>query len=224
MVFYIRSMKTQQYFIAGLLLAATFLQACKEKEEDKSTVVPEKIEDIVKISTSYGDMYIWLYKETPKHRANFLKLTNDGFYDGTEFHRCVKDFVIQGGDPLSEDVDRTNDGTGGPGYTVEKEIDSTQFKHKFGALAAARLGDATNPQRASSGSQFYIVVDKNGEKTLDGAYTVFGEVIAGMPVATAISLVPQNSKNLPNTRVPMQVEVLKKTAAQILSEFGFVVK
>lgn len=112
---------------------------------------------IVEIKTPKGNMYVRLYDETPKHRDNFLKLAEEGFYNGTKFHRIIKSFMIQGGDPYSKNP-ATEDmsGTGGPGYTTDAEI-NPQFFHKKGALAAARQGDAINPQKKSSGSQFYIV-------------------------------------------------------------------
>ena len=111
----------------------------------------------VKIHTTMGDITVRLYDETPLHRDNFVKLVQEGYYDGTLFHRVIKDFMIQGGDPDSKGApsDRML-GTGGPDYTVPAEI-LPQFVHKRGALAAARQGDEVNPERRSSGSQFYIV-------------------------------------------------------------------
>mgnify|MGYP002620027244 CR=1 FL=1 len=111
----------------------------------------------VKMSTSLGDIVVELYNETPQHRDNFLKLAGEGFYDGTLFHRVISGFMAQGGDPQSKDAaPGMRLGTGGPGYTVEAEIDPA-FIHVKGALAAARQGDQVNPNRRSSGSQFYIV-------------------------------------------------------------------
>lgn len=111
----------------------------------------------VKISTEYGDMIAILYDETPKHRDNFLKLAKDGFYNGTIFHRVIKNFMIQGGDPQSKDAPTgVQLGNGGPGYTLPAEINA-KYYHKKGALSAARLGDNVNPKKESSGSQFYIV-------------------------------------------------------------------
>jgi peptidyl-prolyl cis-trans isomerase B (cyclophilin B) len=114
-------------------------------------------EQIVEIKTTYGNIYVWLYKETPLHRANFLKLVKEGFYNNTIFHRVIKDFMIQGGDPYSRMEEKKDSiGHGGPGYTIEAEI-KPQFFHKRGVLAAARMPDNVNPQRRSSGSQFYIM-------------------------------------------------------------------
>lgn len=111
----------------------------------------------VKIQTSLGDIVVRLYDETPVHRDNFVKLAKDGYYDGTLFHRVIKDFMIQGGDPNSKGAPAGKRlGTGGPDYTLEAEIKDGLF-HKRGALAAARQGDEVNPERRSSGSQFYIV-------------------------------------------------------------------
>ena len=111
----------------------------------------------VKISTSLGNITVRLYDETPLHRDNFLKLAKEGFYNGTLFHRVIRDFMVQGGDPDSVNAPAGKRlGTGGPDYTLEAEIHPALF-HKRGALAAARQGDEVNPERRSSGSQFYIV-------------------------------------------------------------------
>jgi len=111
----------------------------------------------VKIQTTLGDIVVRLYDETPIHRDNFIKLAKEGYYDGTLFHRVIKDFMIQGGDPDSKGAPVGKMlGVGGPDYTLEAEIKDGLF-HKRGALAAARQGDEVNPQRRSSGSQFYIV-------------------------------------------------------------------
>ena len=111
----------------------------------------------VKIQTMLGDIVVRLYDETPIHRDNFLKLAKEGYYDGTLFHRVIKNFMIQGGDPDSKGAPAGKMlGVGGPDYTLEAEIKDRLF-HKRGALAAARQGDEVNPERRSSGSQFYIV-------------------------------------------------------------------
>ena len=107
-----------------------------------------------------GDITVRLYDETPLHRDNFLKLAAEEFFNGTLFHRVIKDFMIQGGDPNSKGAPAgMNLGSGGPGYTIPAEIQPTLF-HKRGALSAARLGDEVNPTKESSGSQFYIVWGK----------------------------------------------------------------
>ena len=109
------------------------------------------------IQTMLGDIVVRLYDETPIHRDNFVKLVKEGYYDGTLFHRVIKDFMIQGGDPDSKGAPAGKMlGVGGPDYTLEAEIKDGLF-HKRGALAAARQGDEVNPERRSSGSQFYIV-------------------------------------------------------------------
>ena len=116
---------------------------------------------LVKIKTSVGDITIRLYGETPKHRDNFLKLVNDGFYNDVLFHRVINKFMIQTGDPESKGAPAGKMlGAGGPGYDIDAEIIYPQFFHKRGALAAARQGDEVNPDRRSSGSQFYIVTGK----------------------------------------------------------------
>lgn len=121
----------------------------------------EKVDkNLVEIQTTYGVIKIKLYDDVPKHKENFIKLAKEGFYDNTSFHRIIKDFMIQGGDPNSKDPEKKNQlGMGGPGYELEAEINPKYF-HKKGAVAAARLGDNMNPDRKSSGSQFYIVTGK----------------------------------------------------------------
>lgn len=117
----------------------------------------EQDEQLVKVSTDHGDMTLKLYNETPLHRDNFIKLAKEGFYNGTIFHRVINGFMIQGGDPESKNpVAGAQYGNGGPGYTIPAEFNDKLF-HKKGALAAARLGGPSNPQKESSGSQFYIV-------------------------------------------------------------------
>ena len=113
-------------------------------------------EELVSIQTEYGDMLVLLYDETPQHKENFIKLAKEGFYDSTTFHRIIDGFMIQGGDPNSKDDNEMNDGQGGPGYTIPAEFNS-KFIHKRGAIAAARTGGPQNPEKRSSGSQFYIV-------------------------------------------------------------------
>lgn len=111
----------------------------------------------VLLKTTEGDIVLGLYDETPKHKENFIKLVKDGYYEGLLFHRVMKDFMVQGGDPNSKNA--TKDvalGNGGPGYTVDAEF-SPKFIHKKGALAAARQPDGVNPMKKSSGSQFYLV-------------------------------------------------------------------
>jgi len=166
------------------------------------------------ISTEFGDMKVKLYNSTPQHRDNFIKLAGEGFYDGTLFHRIVEGFMIQGGDPDSRDAaPGVRLGMGGPGYQIPAEIGALHLK---GALSAARTN---NPEKKSSGSQFYIVHGKpisaselagfsqrhgrpyteaqqqlyaelGGTPALDYNYTVFGEVIEGFDVLDAIAAVP----------------------------------
>jgi peptidyl-prolyl cis-trans isomerase B (cyclophilin B) len=187
----------------------------------------------VLISTEYGDMTVVLYNSTPKHRDNFIKLVKEGFYDGLTFHRVINQFMIQGGDPNSRNAEPGAPlGTGGPGYEIEAEIGAP---HLRGALAAART---PNPEKKSSGSQFYIVtggpvqerdlnaleiqkkikyndvqrqiyLEQGGTPRLDQEYTVFGEVISGMEVADKISLVPSDDRNRPLTDVKMTIKLIK---------------
>ena len=115
----------------------------------------------LKIKTTEGDIVIRLYDKTPRHRDNFLKLAKNGYFNGTLFHRVIKDFMIQGGDPDSKNAPKGKIlGTGGPDYTIPAELVYPRYFHKRGALSAARTGDEVNPDRESSGSQFYIVWGK----------------------------------------------------------------
>jgi len=201
-----------------LLVIATILVAgCKsgnkEVPQPKPEAAPVKVEapalafnpdslpqePVFNIVTSKGTIKIKLYKETPLHRDNFVKLASKKFYDNILFHRVIKNFMIQVGDPLTKDpsADPAKYGTGGPGYTIPAEI-MPQFKHKKGALAAARKGDKSNPARESSGSQFYFVESETGCSHLDGQYTIFGETIEGFDVIDAIAAEPVTApKNAP---------------------------
>ncbi len=170
-------------------------------------------DEVAVIETKFGKIVIELYdKDAPKTVANFKKLAKEGFYNGTTFHRVIPGFMIQGGDPNSKDDDKSNDGSGGPGYTVDAEI---KHDHKRGTVATARLGDQVNPQKASSGSQFFINVKDNG--FLNNNYTVFGNVIAGMDVADKIAAVPRDSRDNPNDKVEM-TKVMIATRAEALKK------
>ncbi|MCO4805477.1 MAG: peptidylprolyl isomerase [Flavobacteriales bacterium] len=147
------------------------------------------------IETSEGNMVIELYNETPQHRDNFLKLAKDGFYDGTIFHRVIKEFMIQGGDPGSKEAGATNLGSGGPGYTVEAEI-LPQFIHKKGALSAARQGDQANPERRSSGSQFYIVQGKISDDPMLEQMELRCNQALTQQVQRAFFMAPENKEYL----------------------------
>lgn len=194
---------------------------------------------IVELKTSLGDIRILLYDSTPLHQQNFIILAREGYYDGQIFHRVIKNFMIQGGDPNSIGATKGESlGSGDPGYTIPAEF-SPDLYHKKGALAAARSGDAVNPKRESSGSQFYIVQGQvfsieqlnafvkmgrhaaftpeeiesyttiGGTPHLDGAYTVFGEVVSGLDVVEKISLLPTDAYDRPIEDISFQVKILK---------------
>lgn len=131
--------------------------ACKQDKKAKDMSEETKL----KIETTAGDIMVKLYNETPQHRDNFIKLAEDGTYEGTLFHRVIKDFMIQAGDPESKNAPKGKMlGAGDVGYTVPAEFVYPKYFHKKGALSAARQGDNVNPQKASSGCQFYIVTGK----------------------------------------------------------------
>jgi cyclophilin family peptidyl-prolyl cis-trans isomerase len=198
--------------------------------------------DFVKIKTSKGECIIMLYNQTPKHRDNFLKLSKEGFYNGTLFHRVIKEFMIQGGDPDSKTAKPGQAlGEGDLKYRVEAEFRDSIF-HKKGVLAAAR---DNNPQKESSASQFYIVQGKKwtdatlddvqmkrmngriipesqrrvykeqgGTPHLDQNYTVYGEVVSGIEMIDAIAELKTGPSDRPVEDVSMIVSVLKKGEAR----------
>ena len=201
------------------LLAAFALQGMSQQTNNMKKFV---------IHTDYGDIHGVLYNDTPQHRDNFIKLVNEGWYNGSIFHRVIKDFMIQGG--------QNADGRQDPGYTVPAEFRANHF-HKKGALAAARMPDQMNPEKASSGSQFYIVHGRvfdeamltnmaqggksftdeqrqiysttGGTPHLDGDYTVFGEITDGLDVVDKIAVVKTGGGDRPVNEVKMTVEIEK---------------
>lgn len=199
----------------------------------------------VKIKTEQGECIVKLYNETPLHRDNFLKLTKEGIFNGVLFHRVIKDFMIQGGDPDSKTaIKGALVGEGTVGYTVPAEFRDSLF-HKKGVLAAAR---DDNPEKASSGSQFYLVqgkkftdeqldaIEKNRlkfkipaaqrevYKTLGGAphldrnYTVYGEIVKGIEMVDKIAVVETDGNNRPLNDVKMTITVLKRREAKKLEK------
>ena len=209
-------------------------------ETTKQTTSNNNTQKMTKVllKTTFGDITIALYDDTPAHKANFVKLVNDKFYDGVLFHRIIKGFMIQGGDPDSKTAKSGQRlGSGDVGYTIPAEFVTGRF-HKRGAVAAARMGDNVNPQKASSGCQFYIVDgtvydnDKlnmiaqrtgktfsteqteayttiGGAPFLDGDYTVFGEVVKGMEVVDKIAAQQKDGADRP-------VEDIKILSATII--------
>jgi peptidyl-prolyl cis-trans isomerase B (cyclophilin B) len=202
------------YVVFLLLSPAIPIQAAKAPRKSKK-------DEVVTISTNLGDIKVVLFDQTPLHKANFLKLAQSGFYNGTTFHRVIRDFMIQGGDLNTKDSDPTNDGAGQPdAATISAEI-RPELQHKFGAVAAARQGDYVNPTRASSASQFYIVQNHQGTKHLDGAYTVFGQVISGLDVVDKIATQPTGPRDRPATDVKMTVKVDKLKKKKITELYGY---
>lgn len=201
--------------ILPFLLAGASLVGCKSGDQAQpATTQTEKqmdspMKDVAVIETDLGTITFAFYDtEAPEHKKNFVKLAGEKFYDNCTFHRVIPGFMIQGGDPNSKDEDRSNDGIGGPGYTLPAEI---SHKHSVGAVAAARQGDQINPQRRSSGSQFYIC---DGDCTfLDGQYTVFGHVISGQDVVKKIANAPRDARDNPNTKVVFRKVYIKQVPA-----------
>lgn len=181
------------------------------------------------IHTTYGDITVKLYNDTPMHRDNFIELVKDGWYNGSNFHRIIRNFMIQGGGDSKGNPD--------PGYTIPAEFRPNHI-HKKGALSAARKGDQVNPNKESSGSQFYIVQGQlvptsqlnsmsarsgfvyteeqkqlyntiGGTPHLDGGYTVFGEVVDGLDIVDIIASVPTGYGDKPVEDVKMTMEIVK---------------
>jgi len=206
----------------------------KNNKTDKKAVMENVY--YVQITTDFGTMKVKLYNETPLHRDNFVKLVSEGFYDSLLFHRVIKGFMIQGGDPQSKNAAAGQMlGSGDVGYRIPAEFNDSLY-HKKGVLAAAR---DNNPEKASSGCQFYIVQGKpmienelqmaerrsgkpmseakrNDYKTiggsvwLDGEYTVFGEVIEGLDVIDKIAAVPCGQMDRPASDVRMKMVLVDK--------------
>ena len=159
-------------------------------------------EPVFDIVTSEGTIRVRLFKDTPLHRDNFAKLALAGYYNNLLFHRVIKGFVIQGGDPFTRDTSKIAQwGEGGPSYTIKAEMRDADgnplHTHVKGALAAARQGDLANPFKESSGSQFYLVQDPDHCTHLDGEYTVFGETISGLHVIDRIASQPTDRLDRP---------------------------
>lgn len=231
-------MKTTKSIILGLLcLIAATVSAQK----------PSKKDEVVTIATNKGTMRFILFDEAPKHKANFIKLAKDKFYNGLLFHRVIDDFMIQGGDPNSRNA-KPDDmlGRGDNGYKIPAEFNPKLF-HQKGALAAAR---DNNPAKESSGCQFYIVEGRKWSKSdlgkqesraarkltenqkkvyetiggtphLDGAYTVFGQLIDGMDVLDKIASVDKDERDRPETDITMKVSVKKMKKKKITRKYGW---
>ncbi|RYD74159.1 MAG: peptidylprolyl isomerase [Sphingobacteriales bacterium] len=213
-----------------------------------STFAAKPKNHYVKISTNKGEVIIRLYNETPLHRDNFLKLAKEGYYDGVLFHRVIKAFMIQGGDPDSKNATpEATLGEGGLKYTIPAEFRDSLF-HKKGVLAAAREGDNENPTKASSSTQFYIVQGKvwtdstlnvteekrlkfkipawqreiyktiGGTPHLDRNYTVYGEVVKGLEMVDNIAGVTTGKGDRPKEDVKMTVSVLSKKEVRRLEK------
>lgn len=231
----------KQYFFT--LLFVFFISCTATKNARLNT----RQNHFVKIETDSGTMVAKLSNKTPLTTGNFLKLVKKDFYDGLLFHRVIKDFMIQGGDPDSRNAKRGVElGNGGLKYTVPAEFDSTLF-HQKGALAMARESDDVNPKKASSSTQFYIVegrtftdaeMDKieakfkikipedhrkiyrtiGGTPFLDMNYTVFGKVIDGLHVIDKIAGVMTDKNNRPVHDIKMKIILLKKKDAKKYQE------
>ena len=180
-------------------LAAVAAEQSKAVQARIDALPEEPVFDII---TNMGTIKVKLYSGTPKHRENFAKLAFSKYYDGIIFHRVINGFMIQGGDPLTKDIyaDPAKYGTGGPDYTIPAEF-VPEYTHKKGALAAARRGDAANPLKESSGSQFYIVQNESTCAQLDGNYTVVGQTVEGFDVIDKIAAVETNNRDCPVTPV-----------------------
>ena len=199
-----------------LLAAALVILAAAACKNNPKTAEPAAAEDespwagVYDIETSVGTIRIGLYKDTPYHAENFAKLVREEYYNDILFHRVIAGFMIQTGDPLTRDTLVELWGSGGPDYTLPAEF-VPEHRHIKGAVAAARLGDFANPMKESSGSQFYIVLNENGCRHLDGEYTVFGETLEGLDVVDKIGATPTDPYDRPLT--PVKIITVKKVDA-----------
>ena len=224
--------------ICFIVVFLSFLFGANAQKVDKQRGNTDKVY-YVKIETTYGDIVVKLYNETPKHRDNFLKLVKEGTYDGVLFHRVIQNFMIQGGDPNSRNAKKGEMlGNGELGYTLPAEFVPSLY-HKKGALAAARQADQVNPEKRSSSCQFYIVQGEKwdaeklkrvetgmgksftkeqaevyatlgGTPFLYGDYTVFGEVVEGLEVVDKIAAVACGPMNRPLEDVKMKMTIIEK--------------
>ena len=154
-----------KYKLIAILLMAATINSCGAGSSQNAKAQSAENETKVLIKTTAGDITIKLYNETPQHRDNFIKLVQEHFYDSILFHRVIRGFMIQAGDPESKTASRNEMlGAGGPGYDLPAEFVYPKYFHKYGALSAARQADPVNPERRSSGSQFYIVTGKKYDK------------------------------------------------------------
>lgn len=229
-----------RYFLSGKYnIKLVAKKGKKESIMEKELIIDPPQDCLVSMETTHGSLTIRLYDDTPKHRDNFIKLAESGFYDDLLFHRVIEGFMIQGGDPNSKNAKASQRlGSGGPGYTVPAEF-TPKYAHVKGALSAARQGDQVNPKKNSSGSQFYIVqgqkaskdvlaniearkgikysdeiktqyLENGGTPFLDQEYTVFGIVEKGLDVIDKIAATETDGSDRPRKDVKiLKVRVIK---------------
>lgn len=210
------------YFIRpliALLFSGMLLGSCSSSRVANS-LPSKKYDYLVELSTEFGTVHLVLFDETPQHKANFIKLIGQNFYDSCQFHRVLDNFMIQGGDPNSKPSSSQPAGSGGPGYTIPAEF-VEGLVHDQGVLAAARKGDRANPSKASSGSQFYIVENEDGAHHLDGQYTIFGKVVKGIEVVEKIAEQPVNMRGRPSKPIWMKMKFLIMKKKEISSIYSY---
>lgn len=190
-----------------IIISAFAVLSCSISKKEIKTY------EVGQIITPQGEMLFWLYDETPIHKASFLKLANENYWDTLTFNRVIEDFVIQGGCP------DTPEGFSDSPYLLEPEFRDS-IKHVYGAVGAGR---DDNPGKLSAGCQLYIVHDKKGIPRLDGNYMIFGQVFKGLDVLNAIAKVDTDSLDMPLIDVPMDVNVLSLTKTELMGmgyDFG----
>lgn len=166
----------------------------------------EKTYNVGQILTPKGEVLIWLHNETPKHKASFIQLADDGYLDNYTFNRVIPNFVAQGGCP------DTPEGFNDPKYLLEPEFNKN-LRHVYGAVGAGR---DDNPKMLSARCQFYIVQNKNGLSRLDDKYTIFGKVIKGMDIVNTITNIERDSTNKPLTDIPLDVNIIKMKTSDLI--------
>lgn len=170
-----------------------------------SSCTKEKAYQIGQINTPKGEVLVWLYDETPKHKASFIELANAGYWDSLTFNRVIPEFVAQAGCP------DTPEGFNDPEYLLEPEFNK-KLTHDYGALGAGR---DDNPDKLSARCQFYIVQNKNGLHRLDGNYTIFGKVIKGMEIINEIVNVERDSLDNPLNTITLDVNIINIKASEL---------
>lgn len=220
------------YRLLIFTLLSIFISSCYKTEKSDNILTTDtldiadssQIQDtfdrdsvaIVQLKVEYGQMLIWLYDQTPLHKANFINLVESKFFNGQTFNRVVRNFVIQGGCPDTSSIGHTN-------YPIKPEFNSN-LRHTYGAVGMGRYGLEINPDTLSNGCQFYIVSDTSGEHQLDDLYVVFGILIDGFETLDQINKVRTGFLNdIPDEEINFELEIIKIPKRSLFEDYGFII-